>query len=627
MTELTTGLDLVKLQLHVAAGGRLEGEPPPVSGYAIEARLNAEDPQRSFAPAPGTITTLSLPVGPGVRVDTGVAEGDVIPPEYDSMIAKVIASGRDRDEAIARLHRALSQMTVVVSGGTTNKSFLLDLLDRPEVRAGDIDTAWLDRLTATGDHVPTRHADIALVAAVLDAGALLEAAERASFLEWARRGRPHADVEIGREIELRHGGLEYRARLRATGVARAEVELDGVVAAVDVERLGRRRHRLTFGAPDAPVRAMVVSSVQGSEHLVEVDGVAHRFSRDDAGIVRAPAAALVVAVDVEPGDVVDAGARLGVVEAMKMEIAIPAPVGGRVRDVFVTRNVQVDAGAPLFRLEPARDDVGADGDGRGRDRITLDALRGGTVDPAATLEAFVLGFDVPADVASAATDELCRAGGWRGADLLRVLDMFAELVSISPERRDVDDEARASRELFNTYLRSLDVEGEGLPEWFGDRLRRVVSHYGVADLDPGPALESALLRAFVAQQRRESQLPIDDDHPRPVVGDRRRGGPRRPRDARPGHRRHPPALPGDRQHGPGRAPPALRSPAHRSGPCRGVDGDAVDGRGGGGTRPQQPHRVRLRSTSSSPGRCRWSRSWPPRTCLPARPTLAPCSRC
>ena len=78
-----------------------------------------------------------MPFGPGIRVDTGVAEGDVIPPEYDSMIAKVIAHGRDRDEALARLHRALSQMTVVVDGGTTNKSFLLDLLERPEVRAGD----------------------------------------------------------------------------------------------------------------------------------------------------------------------------------------------------------------------------------------------------------------------------------------------------------------------------------------------------------------------------------------------------------------------------------------------------------------------------------------------------------
>ncbi len=144
VTELTTGLDLVKLQLHVAAGGRLDGEAPPTEGYAIEARLNAEDPQRGFAPAPGRIQTLSLPFGPGIRVDTGVAEGDVIPPEFDSMIAKVIAHGRTRDEALARLHRALSQMTVVVYGGTTNKSFLLDLLERPEMRSGAVDTSWLD---------------------------------------------------------------------------------------------------------------------------------------------------------------------------------------------------------------------------------------------------------------------------------------------------------------------------------------------------------------------------------------------------------------------------------------------------------------------------------------------------
>ena len=348
VTELTTGLDLVKLQLHVAAGGRLDGDPPPSTGYAIEARLNAEDPQRAFAPAPGTIETLQLPAGPGVRVDTGVAEGDVIPPEYDSMIAKVIAHGRDREEALGRLHRALSQTTVVVRGGTTNKSFLLDLLGRSEVRAGSIDTSWLDRLTAADEHLSARHADVALIAAALDAGDLIAELDRASFLGWASRGRPRADVDIGRRIELRHGGQTYDIGLRQMSSSRHEVELDGVVAAVDVERLGRNRVRLRI----AGQRYVIVSSSQGTDHLVEVDGVFHRFSRDDAGVVRAPATALVVGVDVAPDDVVAAGDRLGVVEAMKMEIAIPAPVAGRVRDVFVARNVQVDAGAPLFRIEP-----------------------------------------------------------------------------------------------------------------------------------------------------------------------------------------------------------------------------------------------------------------------------------
>ena len=136
VTEAVTGLDLVKLQLHVAAGGRLEGEPPTPVGHAIEARLNAEDPALGFAPAPGRLALLRLPTGPGIRVDTGVAEGDVIPAEFDSMIAKLIAWGRDRDEALARLRRAVADTVVVVDGGTTNQGFLLELLDRPEVQVG-----------------------------------------------------------------------------------------------------------------------------------------------------------------------------------------------------------------------------------------------------------------------------------------------------------------------------------------------------------------------------------------------------------------------------------------------------------------------------------------------------------
>ena len=181
VTEMTTGLDLVKLQLHVAGGGQLEGEPPPASGHAIEVRLNAEDPERGFAPAFGTVELLMLPSGPGVRVETGVAEGDVIPPEYDSMVAKVVGWGRDRAEARARLRRALAETAVVVRGGTTNKAFLLDLLDRPEMIAGVADTGWLDRLVASDGHIPTRHADVALLAAAIDIYDSEEELERGGF--------------------------------------------------------------------------------------------------------------------------------------------------------------------------------------------------------------------------------------------------------------------------------------------------------------------------------------------------------------------------------------------------------------------------------------------------------------
>jgi len=133
ITEVTTGIDLVKLQIFVASGGVLVGDCPAEFGHAVEARLNAEDADNGFAPAPGVVRLLKFPLGSGIRVDTGIAQGDVIPPDYDSMVAKIIAWGHDRNEALARLRTALRETTVVIDGGTTNKSFLLELLDRDEV--------------------------------------------------------------------------------------------------------------------------------------------------------------------------------------------------------------------------------------------------------------------------------------------------------------------------------------------------------------------------------------------------------------------------------------------------------------------------------------------------------------
>ena len=109
VTEMITGLDIVKLQLHVAAGGTLDGDPPEAAGHAIEVRLNAEDPGNNFAPAPGAIELFRLPIGSGLRIDTGVEVGDVVPADFDSMIAKFIAHGRTRAEAMARLRRALAE--------------------------------------------------------------------------------------------------------------------------------------------------------------------------------------------------------------------------------------------------------------------------------------------------------------------------------------------------------------------------------------------------------------------------------------------------------------------------------------------------------------------------------------
>jgi acetyl/propionyl-CoA carboxylase alpha subunit/acetyl-CoA carboxylase carboxyltransferase component len=514
VTELTTGIDLVKLQLLVAAGGRLPGDSAPATeGHAIEVRLNAEDVERGFAPAPGRIERLTLPAGPGIRVDTGVSEGDTIPPEYDSMIAKIIAHGRDRGEALARLSRALAQTAVLVRGGTTNRAFLLDLLSRPELEAGGIDTGWLDRLAADGGWTFDTRADVALVAAAVDAHDANEQLERDRFYASAARGRPQAPTDSGVDVDLRHAGTAYRLRVWRTDRARYLVELDGVRVAVEVEPLRPFERRLTV----AGHRFRIASITHGHEQLVEVDGVPHRVSQDDAGLVRAPGPSVVVAITVEPGDLVEAGSSVAVLESMKMESVLAAPFTGRVREVLTTGNVQLDAGAPIVRLEPIGDDEeAATGERASLEALAVAAVDGGGEARASeaidTLRRLVLGYDVPSLEVPVLLDELADdPDGDQVRAELRVLRLFADLSSLTRNRRigDAEDheQSHSAREYLHAYLRSLDADAEGLPDSFRDKLRTALTEYGVDSLDRTAALEEALFRVYVGQQRAGVQVP------------------------------------------------------------------------------------------------------------------------
>jgi acetyl-CoA carboxylase biotin carboxylase subunit len=155
VTEMVTGVDLVKEQLRVAAGEPLSiaQEEVELDGAAIEVRINAEDPERAFLPSPGEITGLALPGGPGVRVDTAAFAGYHVPPFYDSLVAKLICWGRDRDEAVARTRRALEEF--VVEGIKTTVPFHLELLDDPSVRAGDYHVEFLEQRGAASGRIAT----------------------------------------------------------------------------------------------------------------------------------------------------------------------------------------------------------------------------------------------------------------------------------------------------------------------------------------------------------------------------------------------------------------------------------------------------------------------------------------
>jgi acetyl-CoA carboxylase biotin carboxylase subunit len=144
VTEMLTGVDLVKEQIRVAAGERLScAEVPPPRGHVIECRINAEDPARGFQPSPGRVEVFHPPGGPGVRLDTHLYTGYVVPPHYDSLLAKLICHGRDRQEAIRKMETALDGF--IIEGVTTTIPFLKRVMQNDAFQAGEIDTRFLER--------------------------------------------------------------------------------------------------------------------------------------------------------------------------------------------------------------------------------------------------------------------------------------------------------------------------------------------------------------------------------------------------------------------------------------------------------------------------------------------------
>jgi len=518
VTECTTGVDLVKLQIQIARGERLEGEPPATYGHAIEVRLNAEDPENGFAPAPGLIERFRLPSGPGVRIDTGVAVGDVVPPDFDSMIAKIITYGQTRKEALSRMQRALRECVVVIKGGASNKAFLLELMNCPEILKAEADIGWLDRRALDGGNLSARYADVALVQAAIEACAADLAVEQVQFYASAVRGRPQVRSEVGRTVQLLHRGHSYAVKVFCLDLHRYRVDVDGSRIDVLIHSLGQFEYWLTaFGS-----RFHVISAAQGLTYRIEVNGVSHSVDRDDGGIVHSPAPAVVVSIAVEPGDMVTAGDTLAVLEAMKMEMPVRAPFSGKVRQVMAIPHVQVDTGAPLLQIEPAGDDNAVTTTGR----IDFGASRNPSVsaEPAPTrwsknlndLRELMLGFDVdpaqvvralsdwgPSSEAAADQEEIARRED-------EVLGIFVDICSLFDRQPEMDDlnggEERSAETYLFSYLHMLETRGKGLPTMFVEALRRAMVHYGLLTLDRSTELEESLLWLYKSHQRVEQQI-------------------------------------------------------------------------------------------------------------------------
>ena len=264
-------------------------------------------------------------------------------------------------------------------------------------------------------------------------------------------------------------------------------------------------------------RHRLLVATHGPIHLVEVDGVAHRISRDEGGVVRSPAPALVVATPVGAGDEVAAGEAVVVLESMKMETALVAPFAARIREVLVKPGTQVEGLAPLLRLEP----VGETHDETAAPGLDLPAPR--DLDAAtawrealADLNGAVLGFDAGPGLLDrylSARDAYAAAGGDVLSGECDLLSAFSDIAELG-RNRPAGEQARtglrihSDREYLHSFLTTLDADRASLPTTFVHRLTRALGHYGIAGLERSPQLEDAVFRVFLAQQNSRDTLGL-----------------------------------------------------------------------------------------------------------------------
>jgi acyl-CoA carboxylase subunit alpha len=383
VTELITGLDLVRLQLEIAAGQplpsqitRAEFSEAGFTGHAIEARLYAEDVPAGYRPASGDVHTLEIDAADGLRVDAGFASGTRVSTFYDSMLAKVIGYGPTRDDARRVLAAALSRARL--HGVVTNRDLLVGILREPEFAAGQIDTGYLDRHRPEVLNPPNPQAGPVHLLAVALAGQSRRRAEAPVLgtLPSGWRNNPSAPQRVSYELDGRPAEVRYRfgregLQAEVDGAEVHGAEMDG--AGMDRAALGGVVLHGTRPDPGrGPGRTLVDLEIGGIRRVIQVTQAGPTFYLDSAlghsvvteadrfpdpaavaqaGSLLAPMPGTVVRIEAAVGDLVEAGSVILAIEAMKMEHSIHAPARGIVTELPISIGAQVDSGSVLAVLE------------------------------------------------------------------------------------------------------------------------------------------------------------------------------------------------------------------------------------------------------------------------------------
>ncbi|ORA21044.1 acetyl/propionyl/methylcrotonyl-CoA carboxylase subunit alpha [Mycobacterium arosiense] len=365
VTEAVTGLDLVEWQLRVAAGEKLAFAQDDIElrGHAIEARVYAEDPARGFLPTGGRVLQVWEPSGDGVRVDSSLLPGTLVGSDYDPMLSKVIAHGADRDEARTKLDRALSRTAIL--GVQTNIEFLRFLLADERVRAGDLDTALLDERLADFAPLPAPD-DVLAAAGVYRQSALALRARRCGDTPWAvptgwRVGGSPAPVRTDMRTPLRSETVSVWGPPEAASVRVGDGETSSAAAQVERSRMSvtldgvRREYRWAEAG-----RHLWIADERGTWHVREAEETKiHRAAGAQRAEIVSPMPGSVIAVQASSGTDVSEGDVVVVVEAMKMEHSLAAPVSGQV-EVLVSVGDQVTVDQVLARLVPDESSAASD---------------------------------------------------------------------------------------------------------------------------------------------------------------------------------------------------------------------------------------------------------------------------
>ena len=367
VTEMITGQDLVEWQLRVAAG-----QPLPlaqnqlqISGHALEARIYAEDANKGFLPATGKLIRLAPPAESlNVRVDTGVEEGDEITPFYDPMIAKLIVWDENREGALARMRKALADYQV--AGLTTNIDFLSRLVACPAFAGADLDTGLIERqkefLFPEAQAIPRDALLVATVGELLWEQHKAKQSAKASgdpWSPWHARDGWRMNLSSARTISFRDGEALVDAHVRYQG-DQWQITLSGRTTLARGKKL--EGDRFAVELDDRRLMASVVAVddkrsvfLQGNTYTLLRDDPLHRVDAGDShgGGLTAPMPGKVVALLAQPGQAVEKGTPLLILEAMKMEHTITAPAAGVVKAFCYAAGEQVSDGAPLVEFETA----------------------------------------------------------------------------------------------------------------------------------------------------------------------------------------------------------------------------------------------------------------------------------